>query len=95
MTARPEQCESGSSRRTLRLLIVEDNPAEAELITAVLKKADYSLSFDVVDSAAEFRQRLEQTKYDIILSDHNCALGLGWMPWRFYSSRERIFPLWW
>ena len=77
MTAGPDQWKPDSSGRTLRLLIAEDNAADAELITTALKQAGYPLSFDIVDSAEEFQQRLKRTDYDIILSDHNLRTWTG------------------
>jgi len=76
-TARPAPEMEASSSRTLRLLVVEDNPRDAQLITAALKRAGYPLSFDRVDLAEEYRRHLERNDYDIILSDHNLGAWLG------------------
>ena len=62
-------------RQPLRVLILEDNPQDAELIAAMLRHAGYSLSLEVTDSREQFQQRLEQGDYDVILADYN--LG-GW-----------------
>jgi len=61
----------------LRVLIIEDNPADAELIVATLKRAGRSLSFEVVDSPQELQQHLERQDYDVILSDHNLRTWTG------------------
>jgi PAS domain S-box-containing protein len=66
-----------ASRRPLRLLIVEDNPADAELMVAILKRAGFPLTFEVVDSAALFQQRLAEGTYDAILCDHNLRTWTG------------------
>jgi PAS domain S-box-containing protein len=63
--------------RSLRLLVVEDNPADAELAVAMLERAGYQLSFDVVHSPIHFQQQLEQNDYDIILSAHHLAAWTG------------------
>ena len=63
--------------RPLRLLIAEDSPADAELIVAVLKRAGYALSFDIVDSPQLFQQRLQDGEYSLILSDHNLRSWTG------------------
>ena len=68
MTAMPKRKDPTPPGQTLRLLIVEDNPVDAALVTATLKRAGHALSFDIVDSAEECRQRLQRTDYDIILS---------------------------
>ncbi|MGD0922180.1 MAG: response regulator [Terriglobia bacterium] len=63
------------ARQPLRVLILEDNPQDAELIAAMLRRAGYSLSLEVTDSREQFQQRLEQGSFDVILADYN--LG-GW-----------------
>ena len=68
---------SKRSGQPLRLLIVEDSPADAELCVATLKRAGYHVTFDLVGSPASFRQRLEQADYDLILADHNLSTWLG------------------
>jgi PAS domain S-box-containing protein len=61
--------------RPLRALILEDDPWDAELVVATLRRATPDLKFEVLDSAALFRQELEEADFDIILADYN--LG-GW-----------------
>ena len=61
--------------RPLRALILEDDPWDAELAVVTLGRAAPDLKFEVLDSAALFRQRLEEADFDIILADYN--LG-GW-----------------
>jgi PAS domain S-box-containing protein len=55
----------------IRLLLLEDSPADVELITAALAAAGYQLTFDIVDRPEEFRRRLREPDYDIILADYN------------------------
>jgi two-component system cell cycle sensor histidine kinase/response regulator CckA len=59
------------ARQPLRVLILEDNPQDAELLAATLRRAGYSLSLEVTDSREEFQQRLEQGELDVILADYN------------------------
>jgi PAS domain S-box-containing protein len=61
--------------RPLRALILEDDPWDAELVVASLRRAAPDLKFEVLESTALFRQRLEEVDFDIILADYN--LG-GW-----------------
>jgi two-component system sensor histidine kinase UhpB len=61
--------------RPLRALILEDDPWDAELVVATLRRAATDLKFEVLDSAALFRQRLEEADFEIVLADYN--LG-GW-----------------
>ena len=64
-------------RRALRVLIVEDDAADAELTVSVLKRAGYPLAFDVIDSATDFEERLAHADYDAILCDHNLGTWTG------------------
>jgi PAS domain S-box-containing protein len=56
-------------------LVLEDDPYDAELVVATLRRAAPDLKFEVLDSAALFRQRLAEADFNIILADYN--LG-GW-----------------
>jgi len=60
----------------LRLLIVEDNRADAELMVAALKRSGYRITFEIVDSPALFSQQLA-SGFDAILCDHNLRSWTG------------------
>ncbi len=66
-----------SAQTSVRLLIVEDTAADAELMLAILKRAGYRLSFDVVSSPELFREKLQQADYDLVLSNHNLKTWTG------------------
>lgn len=74
--------EAGKQGRTpvarpLRVLIVEDQPADAELSIAWLKRAGYTLSFEIVATPEQFKQQIEIGKFDLMLSDHNLRTWTG------------------
>src|SRR5256712_3782101 len=52
----------------LRVLVVEDRPADAELMAAELRRAGFAFDWHRVDSEREFLTRLEPLP-DIILAD--------------------------
>jgi PAS domain S-box-containing protein len=54
-----------------------DSPAHAELILAVLKRAGYRLTTDIVSRPEEFEQRLRAKDYDIVLGDDNLVTRTG------------------
>ncbi len=56
--------------RPLNLLMVEDNPADAELALHELRRAGFEPTFNRVETEHEFRQRLRPAP-DIILADFN------------------------
>ena len=58
-------------RPPVQILIAEDDRTDAELVTATLVKAGYRLTFDIADTPGEFRRRLRERDYDIILADFN------------------------
>ena len=55
--------------KPLRLLIVEDQAADAELCLRELRKGGLDVRSDVVSTAKEFIARLGTGDYDIILAD--------------------------
>jgi PAS domain S-box-containing protein len=65
------------SGRALRILIIEDDAADAELTVSVLRRAGYPLAFNVIDSATDFEERLAHADYDAILCDHNLGTWTG------------------
>ena len=62
-------------KRPLRILFVEDNPADVELCMRELRKAKLDVRADIVESENEYLQKLAAESYDIVLADYR--LG-GW-----------------
>jgi two-component system, NarL family, sensor histidine kinase UhpB len=54
----------------LRILHLEDTPADAELVERTLKRAGMKVDIKVVDEREEFESELRHFKPDVILSDH-------------------------
>jgi len=59
------------------VLVVEDNPADAELVLLTLRKDGFEVSADVVQSVEEFTSRMQTTNYDLILADYNLPQWRG------------------
>ena len=55
----------------LRLLILEDDPYDAELEVATLEEADYACEWQRVETQAEFLAHLDAPDYDLILADYS------------------------
>src|SRR5512146_335291 len=55
--------------RLLHVLILEDRPADAELILVQLRKAGYAIQSRRVERESEFRAALEEN-VDVILADY-------------------------
>ena len=54
----------------LRVLIVEDDPLDAELVVRELQKSGYTPEWRRVDTSAEFMNSLANSPPDVIISDH-------------------------
>ena len=65
------------SGKPLRALLLEDDPKDAELTVAMLRRAGYALIFEVVDSRERFQQQLAQPDFDIILADYRLPAYSG------------------
>jgi DNA-binding NtrC family response regulator len=55
--------------QTLRVLIVEDRPADAELVVRELRRAGFAPEWSRIDTAVEFSASL-RAELDVILSDY-------------------------
>jgi phosphoserine phosphatase RsbU/P len=60
-----------SDRQHVRVLLVEDNPHDAELIERHLRRAQLEVAMTVVDDEAGLRSMLENSDPDVILSDYS------------------------
>src|ERR1700722_391285 len=58
------------AKGALSALLVEDSPLDAELLGRHLRHNGYQLNSRRVDSADDFRDALQQQKWDIILCDY-------------------------
>src|SRR6266540_4249110 len=61
----------------LHVLMVEDNPADAELCLRELKKAGYDARVEVVQTAQDFTDRLRAGHYHIVLGDYTLPAWSG------------------
>ncbi len=69
-TRKTAQTAPGEGERRLRILILEDNPADAELIERQLKKDGISCSCAVVKTRAAYQLALKNFLPDAILADY-------------------------
>ena len=64
---RPEPEEKDTNK--LRALVVEDEPADVELVLRALRKAGFDASGDIAQTAEEFTEQVRANSYDVILAD--------------------------
>src|SRR5947209_13749012 len=82
----------GVCKRPVRVLFVEDNPADLELSLRELKKADLEVCADLVQSPEEFEERLRTTHYDIVLADYNLSGWTGMDALAFLREKGKDIP---
>ena len=59
------------SDRTLRVLLLEDDPADAELVTETLVRSGTAVVTEHVDCKDAFAKALRDFAPDVVLSDHS------------------------
>lgn len=69
----PEELVNASKK--LRALIVEDEPADAELALRTLRLADLQVTADVAQTSEEFSELVRKNSYDVVLADYKLP---GW-----------------
>jgi signal transduction histidine kinase len=58
-------------------LLVEDNLADSELVLRELRRGGFEVTCDVVQTADQFRQKLQTTTPDVVLADYNLGSWRG------------------
>ena len=79
-------------KRPVRVLFVEDNPADLELCLRELKKADLEVCADLAQSTEEFEERLRTTHYDIVLADYQLSGWTGMDALAFLREKGKDIP---
>jgi PAS domain S-box-containing protein len=76
----------------LRLLILEDNPYDADLEVAMLEKAGYVCQWERVETRTEFLAHLDTPDYDVILADYNLPAFDGLTALKLFLERGLDLP---
>ncbi len=69
VTIREASADPGPCTPALRVLLVEDNPDDAELITAELRRAGWRALVERVADRGEMAAALARTEFDVVISD--------------------------
>jgi signal transduction histidine kinase len=77
----------------LKVLLVEDNQTDGELVLHELRRGGFDVAGEVVDSADAFRQRLIETTPDIVLADYNLGHWRGMEAMEILRSEGLDIPL--
>jgi signal transduction histidine kinase len=68
---------SKAPRPQLRVLLVEDDPADRDLILRELQKGEFEITADVAVTADDFRVRVRTNRPDVVLADYNLGQWRG------------------
>jgi signal transduction histidine kinase len=68
---------SNPHRPSLRVLLVEDDPADRDLIVRELNRGEFEVTTDVAGTADEFRQQVRTNCPDVVLADYNLGQWRG------------------
>src|SRR5258708_4097194 len=60
-----------SSERPLRLLLVEDNEDDVDLLLRELRRGHFDVTWERVQTATAMRERLERSTWDLVVSDYS------------------------
>lgn len=77
----------------LRVLIVEDDPDDAELVLRQLKRAGFDVESQRVEDVDGVRTALDASDWDIVLADYNLPTFSGIETLRILSDRGVDVPL--
>jgi signal transduction histidine kinase len=77
----------------LRVLHVEDNELDAELVAQALRKGGFSVSVVVVQNEAEFERQLRTHRPDVVLADYNLPQWKGMEALEVLRREGRDIPL--
>jgi signal transduction histidine kinase len=68
---------SRAPKPKLRVLLVEDDPADRDLILRELGKGEFEIAADVAGTADEFREEVRTNRPDVVLADYNLEQWRG------------------
>lgn len=74
---RPGPCSGGMDRtghitaQSLRILLVEDDRADAELVLAALRQGGFQPSVHMTQTENDFIQHVQRNTYDVVLADYS------------------------
>jgi len=92
--ATPARSLSDASKEALKVLLVEDNAADAELILRALQRdGGFAAGSKVVCTPEEFRAQLKAAPPDAVLADYDLGSWLGMETLEILREEEMEIPL--
>jgi PAS domain S-box-containing protein len=81
-----------AAERRLRILFVEDSPADVELCLRALRQAGFRAEAAVAATPHEFARLLEANQFDVVLSDFNLPAWNGLEALKTLRQQRREIP---
>ncbi|WP_055076292.1 EAL domain-containing protein [Pseudanabaena sp. 'Roaring Creek'] len=84
--------EEQRSSQSLRILIIEDVVADAELTVLVLESSGLCFTYDIIATEIEFHRYLQDKYYDVVLSDYRLPSFNGLQAFDFLKQSGQDIP---
>ncbi|ELS31167.1 EAL domain-containing protein [Pseudanabaena biceps] len=84
--------EEQRSSQSLRILIIEDVVADAELTILVLESSGLCFTCDIIATEIEFQRYLQDKYYDVVLSDYRLPSFNGLQAFDFLKQSGQDIP---
>jgi two-component system, cell cycle sensor histidine kinase and response regulator CckA len=81
-----------SRQKSIRVLLLEDNPADAELSLRQLRRDGFQVDADIVRSPDEFKERITSRTYDIVLGDYRLPGWTGMEAFQWLRAEGHDLP---
>src|SRR5438874_5716968 len=81
------------ARTKLRILLIEDDPSDAELEIAELQRGGFDVSSDVAQTREDVGNYLEQNAYDLVIADYNLPYFRGMEAVDIIREKKLSVPL--
>jgi DNA-binding NtrC family response regulator len=85
--------QNGVRNGKLRILVIEDNPADADLELGELRRAGFEVSSDLAQSRTEVSDHLDKNTYDVVLADYNLPQFRGMEAVQIIRDKGLTLPL--
>ena len=76
----------------INVLLLENDPMDAELCEAELRRAGMQFRADVVQTPGDFRAKVEERTYDVILADYNLPGWTGIDAFEYLRGKQSDIP---
>ena len=76
----------------LRILMVEDNVDDAELVLMAIRKGGYEVEYTRVENANDFARELKKSDWDLILSDYSLPSFNGLAALKIFKEQNIDIP---